>query len=91
MAPASLFHFYTVLSFNNIAPWRRFGFAFWGESRLSGYGFLHPDFYRSGIQRRTNAIFHYAWKSVLELLGHAQGVMIFRGILVSFVLTRLGW
>jgi hypothetical protein len=61
VAPASLFHFYTVHSFNNIAPWRCFGFAFWSESRLSGYGFLHPDFYRGGIQR-TNAIFHNAWK-----------------------------
>jgi hypothetical protein len=29
VSPASLFHFYTVHSFNTIAPWRCFGFAFW--------------------------------------------------------------
>jgi hypothetical protein len=66
VAPASLFHFYTVYSFNNIAPWRRFGFAFWSESRLSGYGFLNPDFCKGGIQRRTNWIFHYVWRSILK-------------------------
>jgi hypothetical protein len=37
VAPASLFRFYTVHSFNNIASWRRFGFAFWSESRLTWF------------------------------------------------------